>query len=161
MGDLIARFDDGSFLEFSQGKFDSFCVFEVMPNGNRKPPRDADYFQVLMDCSSYLDALTVYKDFVCVYDSTGQLVEQEVVKSIFVLAEKYGTEKLKFAKAMCMIYAGMIAENNKAFTKLGKRIKRLGVYVLLMEEGSLHFAANFMRGKNWREIDAMCLQRGF
>ena len=55
----------------------------------------------------------------------------------------------------------MIAEENKAFTKLGKRIKRLGVYTLLIEKKPLKYSTNFMRGKRWREIDKLCKERGF
>ena len=56
---------------------------------------------------------------------------------------------------------GMVAEEKKAGTRLGKRIKRLGVYKLLVENLSVEESANFMRGMNWRQIDALCRERGF
>ena len=56
---------------------------------------------------------------------------------------------------------GMLAEENKAFTRLGKRIKRLGMHKLLIENETVADAANFMRGMGWRQIDAMCKERGF
>jgi len=55
----------------------------------------------------------------------------------------------------------MIAEERKANTRLGKRIKRLGIHALLMESVSVANAANFMRGMGWREIDRLCRERGF
>ena len=55
----------------------------------------------------------------------------------------------------------MIAEENKAFTRLGKRIKRLGIYKLLIENKSVQQSANFMRGMGWREISDLCNERGF
>ena len=55
----------------------------------------------------------------------------------------------------------MIAEERKCFTRLGKRIKRLGIYKLLIEGKSVGESANFMRGLKWYEIDAMCKERGF
>ena len=55
----------------------------------------------------------------------------------------------------------MVAEEKKAGTRLGKRIKRLGVYKLLVENLSVEESANFMRGMNWRQIDALCRERGF
>ena len=55
----------------------------------------------------------------------------------------------------------MIAEENKAFTRLGRRIKRLGVYGLLLEDMSVEHAADFTRGMRWKDIAAMCSERGF
>lgn len=55
----------------------------------------------------------------------------------------------------------MVAENLKANTRLGKRIKRLGVHQLLFENRTVLDAANFMRGMGWREIAGMCEERGF
>lgn len=55
----------------------------------------------------------------------------------------------------------MIAEENKKHTKLGRRIKRLGIYTLLIEKRDLNYAANFMKGMPWRKIDRLCRERGF
>jgi len=55
----------------------------------------------------------------------------------------------------------MVAENVKKNTRLGKRIKRLGVHDLLLESGEVAHAAHFMRGLGWREIDVLCRARGF
>ena len=62
---------------------------------------------------------------------------------------------------MTVIHMGMVAEANKEFTKLGKRIKRLGIHKLLVENESVSNAANFMRGLKWQEIDLMCNERDF
>jgi hypothetical protein len=161
MGELIAKFSDGSYLEFSRGRFDAYCVFEVTPDGKRVPPRDTDYFNTLIRCGEVLSKRQVYDDFVVVYELTSNVLDAQVIKTISDLAERYSSAQLDFSKAMTMVYAGMIAENNKAFTKLGKRIKRLGLFMLLNEDGAVEFSANFMRGKGWQEIDRMCRERGF
>jgi hypothetical protein len=161
MGELIAKFDDGSYLEFARGSFDAFCVFEVTAEGKRIPPKDVDYFRSLINCAELTSRDKVYGDFVEVYEMTGQKLDSKVVDRINTQSNGYSSLALVYAKAMSMVYAGMIAENNKAYTKLGKRIKRLGLFVLLNESGSIDFAANFMRGKGWRDIDALCTQRGF
>ena len=62
---------------------------------------------------------------------------------------------------LSVLYLAMIAEERKANTKLGKRIKRLGVHKLLFDGGNVSNSANFMRGMGWREIDALCRQYGF
>ena len=55
----------------------------------------------------------------------------------------------------------MIAEENKKNTKLGKRIKRLGIYELLYGEKNVEYATNFMKGMNWRDIEQLCKEKGF
>lgn len=55
----------------------------------------------------------------------------------------------------------MIAEERKAGTRLGKRIKRLGIHMLLIENIPVREAANFMRGMGWRDIARLCEERGF
>ena len=55
----------------------------------------------------------------------------------------------------------IIAEEQKANTRLVKRIKRLGVYKLLYENKTVYEAANCMRGMGWREISNLCIERGF
>ena len=98
--------------------------------------------------------------FNMIYDRTTNELDARVVNMIGWQSVMFQDLQLEYQKTMTTIYAGMIAENNKAFTKLGKRIKKLGVYVLLHEDSGVHFAANFMRGKTWREIVVMCEARG-
>ena len=60
-----------------------------------------------------------------------------------------------------VIYAGMVAEENKAFAMLKKRIKRLGMHQVLVEGFDADYAAHFSRGKKWPELDSLMKQRGF
>ena len=163
MGVLITNFSDGSRLEFQRGKFDDFCVFEIDQNGRQRAPFDVDYFEALVCCQESLEDGKIYEYFVEVYERTSTQLDNKVTELIHEQAKSLSESNLEltYAKSMTMVYAGMIAENNKAFTKLGKRIKRLGMHVILCEKGSVTFAAHFMRGKGWREIDEMCRQRGF
>ena len=55
----------------------------------------------------------------------------------------------------------MVAEENKQFTKLGKRIKRLGIHQILQENLDVAKAAQYSRGMKWREIHDECIERGF
>ena len=55
----------------------------------------------------------------------------------------------------------MIAEEQKQFTRLGKRIKCLGIHMLLFEEKSVHEEANLTLDMGWRDIAALCDERGF
>ncbi|WP_396035026.1 DUF7004 family protein [Candidatus Cyanaurora vandensis] len=77
------------------------------------------------------------------------------------MSAKYDHDSLKIQIIFTIIYAGMVAEENKKFTKLGKRVKHLGVYQILIEGMPAHQAANFSKGKKWREIATDCKNRGF
>ena len=55
----------------------------------------------------------------------------------------------------------LVSEENCRNTRLGKRIKRLGIYEMLYSGRTVEDAANFMRGMSWKEIDVLCKERGF
>lgn len=159
---VIKRFSDGTYLEYAQGNFDSWCVYEVNEaQGMRRPPRDTHYFDFLLTNSAVYGVDKVYADFVQIYENTGKEVAQEVLKLITTISLGYPGKQLEFEKIFTIMYMGMIAEEQKAFTRLGKRIKRLGVFKLLKENVGVAAAANFMRGMRWQEIDKLCRERGF
>jgi len=56
---------------------------------------------------------------------------------------------------------GMIAEENKEGAILKKRIKRLGVYQVLIEGVSPKVAARYSRGLGADYLDKVCYYRGF
>ena len=60
-----------------------------------------------------------------------------------------------------VIYGGMVAEENKEFAVLKKRIKRLGMHQILIERKDAEYAANFSKGKKWKELDELMKKRGF
>lgn len=79
---------------------------------------------------------------------------------IRTLSQEYGPDNLFVYKLFSIFYLTMISEENRRGTKLGKRIKRLGVHYLLIEDQPLHYSINFMRGMKWKEIDELCKERG-
>ncbi len=159
----VKEFSDGSYLEYAEGNFDQWCVYMVNPAKNyRRPPLDVDYFGFLKEQAQTYGAEKIYNDFVAFYNQTGKVVEQRVLEFIEHLAvTSYGDKCLEFSKMFTILYMGMLAEENKAYTRLGKRIKRLGMHKLLIENEPVSVAANFMRNMGWRQIDAMCKERGF
>lgn len=161
MGQKIKIFRDGSYLEYDSGKFDKWCVYLTHPDGSRRPPRDVDYFADLKALSEKYGTNRVYQDYVRVYEMTNKQVREQVLKFISQLAERYGIDALKVDIIFSVLYLAMIAEEQKQNTRLGKRIKRLGIHALLIEKQSVQDSANFMRGMGWRDIDALCRARGF
>lgn len=161
MGTKIKDFPDGTFLEYDRGQFDDWCVYMSQPNGTRKPPLDKDYFAQLQEYAAQYGVDRIYQDYVCVYNLVGKAVNKADLDEITNVASYYGDDALEVDKIFSILYMAMIAEERKAFTKLGKRIKRLGVHKLLIEGDTVQQSANFMRGMGWREIDALCRERGF
>lgn len=161
MDRLIKDYNDGSKLIFSQGHFDKWCVVYSKKDAPDEWVRDIDYFENLRKFAAEDGAEKVYQDFLDIYNHTGKDVEQDVLSKIDGIAKTYTSDELEVNKTFVMIYGGMIAEENKENTKLGKRIKRLGIHKLIKENVSVEEAANFMRGLVWRDIDKMCSDRGF
>lgn len=161
MGRIIKQFQNGCSLEFSQGNFDNFCVYIVDENRNRTAPHDTEYFSDLKLLAETVGTDKVYEDFVKVYNMTGKTLEQSVLDEISLLSREYGTKSGMADVTFTILYATMIAEENKEYTKLGKRIKRLGVHMILKEQMSISEAANFTKGMRWRDIDRICNERNF
>lgn len=161
MGQIIKTFPDGSFLEYARGGFDDWCVYLTDASGNRKPPRDTDYFAQLRSLAERFGADKVYSDYVKVYDLTGKQVDRDSLERISILSKDYEASAIQVDTIFSILYMTMIAEERKAGTRLGKRIKRLGIYKLLIENIPVREAANFMRGMGWRDIARLCEERGF
>ena len=77
------------------------------------------------------------------------------------LSLQYGKDSLTINIIFTILYMGMIAEENKAGTVLGKRIKRLGMHFLLISGTTAEYASNFMRGMRAYEIKSICQSCGF
>lgn len=161
MGRTVTTFSDGSKLEYDNGSFDNWCVYLTRPNISKYAPKDSQYFQRLTIYGAKYGYDSLYDDYVDIYNLTTKKIEEAVLQKIKEIATKYGEDALNVAIDFTIIYMGMIAEENKDFTKLGKRIKRLGVYQVLKERMHYNEAANFSKGKKWRELNEICLSKGF
>ena len=110
-------------------------------------------------------------DFVAVYDAMGAkpprgdlLPSDQVLDLITRLSAAYGSspgDDVRADRLFTTLYLTMIAEENKARAVLGKRIKRLGVHLVLMEGRTPEEAAAFPTGKKAAELSALCQSYGF
>lgn len=157
----ILTFEDNTQLKYEQGNFDEWCVYYYDENGKKRALRDVEYFRQLKWLSLKFGAERIYKDYVQIYNNTHKEIEPQTVDLISAIASQYEDSKLEVKKVFSELYMTMISEENKKNTKLGKRIKRLGVYVLLLEGKNEQEAANFLRGLGAEEISQMCITRGF
>jgi hypothetical protein len=157
---LIKTFTDGSRIEYDTGNFDGWCVY-VIENNQRNAPKDEEYFGELQALSRIYPGQQIYDDFVRIYNETNSTISPHVLRLIEELSARYQTDALHIEKLFTILYAGMVAEENKDKAILKKRMKRLGVYQILVENIPPSIAANFSKGKNWRELTAECTERGF
>jgi hypothetical protein len=157
----IKKFSDGSIVEYDKGSFDDWCVYRVFPNGERIAPRDVDYFTKLQKLSTKHGAKKIYDDFVSIYDRTTAKIDEGALEFITAIAKKYSTDALEMDMLLTIVYAGMVAEENKEGAKLKKKIKRLGMHQVLIENLDPVRAANFSKKKNWRELAEECRKRKF
>jgi hypothetical protein len=161
MSRLIANLPDNSVIEFDNGAFDDWCVYLKRPNQTRYAPKDTEYFSVMKNLSSIYGKQKIYDDFVKIYNDTTSQIRSDVIQKIIDISANYDNHKDEICIWFVVMYAGMIAEENKQNAILKKRIKRLGLHQVLIDELEPNFAANFSRGKKWRELDTICKQKGF
>jgi DNA adenine methylase len=116
---LIRRFPDGSRLEYDQGAFDEWCVYLTRPHVPRHAPRDLDYFARLQKLAARHTAAKIYGDFIAIYEQTGKEIEPRTLQLIAQTAQTYGADRPEMEILFAIVYAGMVAEENKAHAPLG------------------------------------------
>jgi hypothetical protein len=160
MAQVVNTFADGSCVEFDAGSFDDWCVYFKSSKGRRAAPKDLEYFAELQKLGEKFGAEQIYADFVCLYEKSGQSIDPRVVNLIKALAATYPDENLKIEKLLTILYAGMLAEENKEHKVVGKKLKRLGLHQILIEKLTPEEAANFSKGKKVSELKAEFAKRG-
>ena len=152
---------DGALVEFDRVKFDDWCVYLSLPGQARVAPRDVDYFADLQRLAHAHGAFRLYEDFVAVYARTQAETQAGVLAWITGLSAAYGSDAHEVDRLLTILYAGMVAEENKADGPLGKRIKRLGLYQALIEGMPAEEAAQYSRNVDAKRLDKECRARGF
>lgn len=162
MSRLVKKLENNRSVIFDTGKFDNWCVYVVESNGSKKAPFDETYFTDLFHISQKYSNNKVYNDFVLIYERTTRTIDQEVLLLIDEIVTTYkNPDKIIVEQWLTVIYAGMIAEENKERAILKKRIKRLGMHQVLMLNIPAQEAAKFSYGKKWRDLDAIMKPMGF
>jgi hypothetical protein len=110
----------------------------------------------------------LYEDIVKIYDKTTDTVDPELLEEITQLSLKYPSPppsdsrwEVSVDKVLSIIYAAFIAEENYPNTMLGKRVKRLGLYQVLIEGMDPYEASQYSVGMDWEDIAEACRVRGF
>ena len=159
---LVKNIANGDRVVFNNGRFDNWCVYVVETDGSSNAPYDVQYFADLFDLSKKYPENKIYNDFILIYNKTSTNINHETIALINDIVLTYQEEDRNMTeKWFSVIYAGMIAEENKDGTILKKRIKRLGMHQVLIDGLSPDVAANFSKGKKWRDLDAIMKKKGF
>lgn len=157
----IKTFSNGESLVYDTGAFDDSCIYFCKPDGTRNPPRDVEYFSTLAELRNIYGSKRLYSDLKKIFILTGKEIDEKVFDYISLVSEEYAEDRLKVDILFTILYAAFVSEENKANTKLGKRIKFLGIHQILIEGKDPEATANFSRGMGWREISKECEERGF
>lgn len=161
MPTLIKNVRNRNRIEFDKGSFDAWCVYLTRPGQARYAPRDTEYFAKLKQLGNIHGHQRIYRDFVAYYSVADKNIDINVLNLITQLADGYGIDAEEMDIWFTVIYAGMVAEENKANAVLKKRVKRLGMHQVLLEGLDASYAADFSRGKKWRELDDLMKLKGF
>lgn len=157
---LITAFDDRTYLCYTRGAFDNWRVTFLDSEGKQETsPKDTAFFDYFLSLMAYgntgREIFNIIKRM-SKKISKGMDIDFDHLKDeIYEYAEELSIpeeEKLRFEKAMMSVLAAMLSEEQKAFTKLGKKLKLLGLHQVLIGKMDPKIAANWSRGKPWREI---------
>ena len=82
--------------------------------------------------------------------------DKEILTNIEKFSSHYKNDAIDFERWFTVIYLGMIAEENKKNAILGKKIKGLAMYQIMMGNFSAKEAANYSKGKKASELLEEC-----
>ncbi|HKI90151.1 MAG TPA: hypothetical protein VKA38_14070 [Draconibacterium sp.] len=161
MPQKLNQFSNGGSIEFDKGSFDEWCVYITKPNGERIAPSDVQYFSRLKKLGNKYGAQKIHDDFVVIYNRTTAKPNPDVFRLISILSKFYDTDVLEMEIWFNVLYAGMIAEENKEKAILKKRVKRLGIHQVLIDGIEPEVAAGFSKGIKWQQLDRLMKAKGF
>jgi hypothetical protein len=159
---LKVEFSNRQRIEFRQGKFDSWCVYVVHGSGSEKNPLDKELFQELITFGSICGNFRIYTEIIQVYTLSRKDIEREVLNKIVEISNRHEIKNIESIKILyTKFYYAFVAEENRARTVLGKRVKMLGIYQIMLENFSPEDTANFSKGMTGKAIADLCTVRGF
>ena len=159
------QIDDENSICFDRGKFDNFCVYFNTYSKNKiliekRAVKDIELINNLVLLKDDYKEKT-YKLIEYIYKHTNNKINYKLIEIIINIIKNNFDNSLRASKYFLFVYYAMVAEENKRGSKLGKRIKLLGIYQVLIEGISPLEASNFSKGLKWITISNHCKKRGF
>lgn len=159
------------YITFSEGKFDKWCVYLVKRGKDQKfhayAPHDTYYFERIYWLGTNprlkLSLQKVYRDFLylyyisnenTLYDENGyKIINDEVLRKIHDLCVNDYKEEWEIAEEQfCLVYYGMIAEENKKNSIIGSAMKMYGLHDLLISQRGIEASACHTKCKHVKNI---------
>jgi len=148
---MLMSFRDGTRLVYEDGQFDGYKVSFYNSHRRIGSPTDIETFEKLLRVGDMQSTMSVIKNI------AGQISKYTVFDEVAIHTVN---DTLAEQKLFSSIAAMMIAEERKEGSKLGKYVKLLGCYQVLIEGMEPYLAANWSKGRNWREIKRRIEQCG-
>ena len=168
--EIVKSFPGGTSIGFTEDRDGRWCVQERVFLWTRRPTSGSCLVR-LSELAQRYGRDKVMADFVTVYGAVGAkpargdlLPNDAVLELITRLSSAYTAapgDSVRADRLFTTLYLTMIAEENKSKAVLGKRIKRLGVHLVLMEGRTPEEAAAFPTGKKAAELNVLCRSYGF
>ena len=147
---------------FDKGKFDDWCVYILENNGQKKMPKEETCLTDLMYIDRFYPSGKVYEDFLDIYDMASKKIDPSVLMTIDNLCTTYNEEhQLIMQQWLAVLYAYMIAEENKSRSILKKRTLRLALYQMFKLGMQPFKASEFSKGKDWQVLNDLMFSYGF
>lgn len=131
-------------LYFDKGTFDDWCVW-TFDSKKRKYyfPYDEDYLTWIKELGLQYTNEKVYSDFLQIYDKVKKGVTN---KECYDITKKIDSHYEEYTQVWWVIFfMTMYAECMKENTILGKRIKHLAVYNVLVEGDEVEYVTQYMK----------------
>ena len=150
-------------IYFSEGSFDSYCVYvNEVPNMFRHAMKDSEYFKWILYLSRCYGVIQVWDDFCKIYDivdmdSNAKPDAKKAMATAIEIDSHYTEETIKW---WLVFYMTMVAECKKKYAIIKKKIKKLGVYNVLIDEWDIDYVTTYMVNMDWRDLAEMMKERG-
>lgn len=145
----LKTFPDETVLVYDKGKFDDYRVSFYKDGTHLLSPTDAQFFKFVLGRNNNDESWEHIKQI------AAQIDKDTEFSSVILPSSSIEEDKMYSAYA-----AAVISEERKKYSKLGKRIKLLGYYQVLILGYKPYEAANWSRGKKWTEINEECERYG-
>jgi len=169
----ITVLKNGTRIWFGRGRFDYFCIFISTPlygiydyvciyTHGWYGPVDDKFFTKIKELGCRYGPDRVYNDFLKFYIRAAADVDPATIQLISDTADGYGRDRDYVEIMFILLYAMLIAEENRPpRMPFKKRLKRLAMYQLLKDNPpkSPREVANFSKHKRAGEIVPAIAQR--
>jgi len=122
MAILIKTIDKHILIEFDKGKFDEWCIYLTKNQSRRYVPLDTEYFGRLKEFAEVYSTHKIFSVFLMFYHATDNQLNDDIFKLIDILSAQYDEYEAEIKVWFTIIYAGMIAGENKANAILKKEL---------------------------------------